>query len=398
MVLVVTGAIALIWLTTTLTVGLVFATTDPQTALKWWPWSADAQAMAASELLDGEPTPVTLAKARTLAVSALDRKPTSVIASRILGLVYSIGGSKAGSARMFDYAERLSRRDVPTQLWLIEASVERGDIDGALRHYDRAMRVSPEIWPVIGPILAKAADDGQVARKLGRLMAGRPVWWPDIFRRLTTTANVAGSFETVVREMKFDLNNRLDVEYVGFAFERLANLGAADAAFAIYADLSGKSHRSSAIRAGDFERVGNVRPFDWQLSDTADHFAVVEHRQASTGNALSIFTNGTAGRVASQLLTLPTGRYSFSGRVGDVAEDMLSPPTLTMVCAGPQPVVLTTFSLPRTKGGVATFNEPFDVPPSDCAGQWLLVDGGASIDRPETSPWVDDLSIERVAR
>ena len=43
---------------------------------------------------------------------------------------------------LFHFASSLSRRDVPTQLWLIEDAVRKNDIPGALSHYDAALRSS----------------------------------------------------------------------------------------------------------------------------------------------------------------------------------------------------------------------------------------------------------------
>jgi hypothetical protein len=82
-------------------------------------------------------------------------------------------------------AERVSRRDPVSQIWLIEAAVAAGDIPEALRHYDRALAVAPGTGQALLPILARNLEDPAVRAPLaayaarewfGRLIGGALRW------------------------------------------------------------------------------------------------------------------------------------------------------------------------------------------------------------------------------
>ncbi|MDT9096849.1 hypothetical protein RSW32_26335, partial [Escherichia coli] len=68
-------------------------------------------------------------------------------------------GDVGAARRLFAYGQRLSRRDNSTQLWAIEDAVARNDIPDVLRHYDVALRTSPNLADILYPVLASASAD-----------------------------------------------------------------------------------------------------------------------------------------------------------------------------------------------------------------------------------------------
>ena len=155
------------------------------------PFDARAKVKSAEMLLARtRASPPAVARARTLALAALRRDPTMAPAWRLLALAASMQGREREAARLFHFAERLSRRDLPTQLWLIEESVSRNDIPGALRHYDIALRTSLASPELLFPVLTRASGDNNVVGPLGTLLASDPPWRETFLWQLVADAPV----------------------------------------------------------------------------------------------------------------------------------------------------------------------------------------------------------------
>ncbi|MEG8026197.1 hypothetical protein QP162_20825 [Sphingomonas aurantiaca] len=129
--------IVLLWLSVAVSFEGVFARRDPVVALRWAPWSAQAKIVQSTALATDTATdtagsaatatgagtaadPATIAKARTLAQQALDRSPVQASAARAIGVAALSARDNATAGRAFTYAARLSRRDLPTELYWIE--------------------------------------------------------------------------------------------------------------------------------------------------------------------------------------------------------------------------------------------------------------------------------------
>ncbi|MFD2427454.1 hypothetical protein ACFSUK_03150 [Sphingobium scionense] len=80
------------------------------------------------------------ARAVTIARDALQHDPTAVEAVATLAVDAFIRGDQTEGERLLGYSQKLSRRDLRTQLMAIELAVARDDIPDALRHYDIALR------------------------------------------------------------------------------------------------------------------------------------------------------------------------------------------------------------------------------------------------------------------
>src|SRR5690606_9338570 len=124
------GLLALV-LAVQVSVAGIYGSARPQSVLLWAPSDADAQAKLASTILSTEPTGAIRDQAIRLARRSLERSPLNPVAVRSLALAAETGAARdhARAIRLFKEAERLSRRDKPTQLWLIENAVREGRAD-----------------------------------------------------------------------------------------------------------------------------------------------------------------------------------------------------------------------------------------------------------------------------
>jgi len=151
------AAIGLSWLTVAVSAANALRQVRPDLAHRIMPFDARANAgLAEQASVRMAQDRAARATAAGLAREALSRDVTVVAAWRTLGLELETEGRRGDAERLIRFAERLSRRDLPTQLWLIEANVARNDIEGALAHYNIALRTSQAAADVLFPILVQA--------------------------------------------------------------------------------------------------------------------------------------------------------------------------------------------------------------------------------------------------
>jgi hypothetical protein len=153
------AATASAWATGAFTFAMTSAASAPDRAAQAWPLSSALSGQAAALASRSNGSQSDMAQANVLARRALAHSPINVEAVRTLALVQAASGRADSAHRLIKYAETLSRRDVPTQMWLIEDRVAANDIPAVLLHYHRAMQTSREARSLLSPILAQAANN-----------------------------------------------------------------------------------------------------------------------------------------------------------------------------------------------------------------------------------------------
>lgn len=326
------------------------------------------------------------AKARNLASAALLQEPVSANAARVLGFVASQDGQEARALRLMRYAESLSRRDVGTQLWLLEYAVKKGDIADALRHYDIAMRTSVETRATLLPILVSAAADPSISTLLADRLAQRPAWWRDFLDRfIADNVRPPAQLAYIIASLKLRPDVDEERGLLSFGMSRLIEAKAYPLARKLFVDTTKDRH---ALQNGDFEADRDLPPFAWIFATDADLGAFRERGDdAARGNVLR-FTAAAArgGEVARQFLTLPAGKYRIQ-LAGSPPAKGTGEISLRLQCVdgrslGEQALLASTLSL------------DVDVP-ADCPAQSLVFAARGLGDGLGGNPWVDDVTIKR---
>jgi hypothetical protein len=389
----------LLWLTTAVTVSGVFGQRNSAVALAWWPGHAAARGTLARQLLmdKSAPSAAQRSRARELAEAALARDSLSVPAVTTLGLLAAEAKDLERANRLFRYSETLSRRDLATQIWLIERDVTKNDISGALTHYDRALRTSSTAGDLLFPILARASIHPKVAEQVSRLLGSRPPWWQPFVRRVTFDAALpAGSIPHLLAALRLDPQLEEERTILADAIRRLEKEGQYASAFHLYRSTDSVRAPGVNIRNSGFEADNPLPPFDWLLVQDPDLRATID-RRGDRGSALFLLaSNGRGGEVARQLLMLAPGTYSLSAVAGDVSGEEVDRPNIGIVCASKDRLRIADLrvpSLPPTGGRVA---REFAVPPR-CEAQYLIVSAHSGLDGESSLPWLDDFTIRRIS-
>ncbi|QDX27474.1 hypothetical protein FPZ54_16670 [Sphingomonas suaedae] len=382
------GAALLVYLSISITLTLTVAKPKPEVALNWWPWGGLPKAMVANRLvLKQEPSASDLDQASGLAEAALARDPLSVDAVNALALVAAHKEDEAGAARLFRASEFLSRRHLPTQIWLIEEAVRRNDIPSALSHYDRALRTSKSAADYLLPTLVAAADDPQILPALNTILAPRPDWWRQFLALAIKDVRDSRALLAIGRTLRLAMSDEAETNFVQQIIRRLIADRHYQSAYAYYADTKRlESTQAAALRDGDFSGDRSPLPFDWWFRDDYELSAGKEVFGDDPRLVLRSNASG-GGEVARQLLILAPGRYTLKGVAGSTGAGVMEQPMIQVDCVEGAELIRRPLPAANEKG--SAFEMRFEVP-RNCGGQWLRI---ILAPTERSQAWIDSLQI-----
>lgn len=322
--------------------------------------------MAAQQLLQSSASGRDRQKAAQLAKSALARDPAAIPAVDTLALLAGLQGQAGAARALFGYAVILSRRDLSSQLWSVEDAVAHQDVNGALLHYDIALRASNRAPDILFPVLSQALAGAPIRSALATRLNERPLW-SEAF--LAYTADKGPDFRATA-QLFLDLRRRgvVPLDYVEASLiNRLIGGGASDEAWTYYAAThTGADRRHS--RDTQFT-ASPVHPtaFDWNIVDDPSISASIQ-RDGNTGELFFSAGPTVGGAVARQMQALPPGRYILDGRSVGVDQAQGQLPYWSLSCVNGQEIGRVEVSSSQRDGG--RFTGIFEVP-VNCSMQWL---------------------------
>jgi hypothetical protein len=368
----------------------------PAAVLAFVPFDAGSKVALAGQLLANPDDRLGASRARELVVDALQRDPSQVGAWRTLSLLAAIR-SDPKAARLFHLTERMSRRDLPTQLWLIEERVSANDVRGALAHYDIALRSSPQALDILLPVMVGAISSDSIVGPLGDLLATNPPWRRALYIHMASDASAA-DHEALLLERLAAAGPLTDRDILGNLVTRMTTDGKVTAAWRVYRLIRPVAPEERLVRNPDFSRAGGFPPFDWHLSNNDDLSAdAVTLPEAGRGPVLRLqASSGNGGIAAQQLLLLPAGSYRLVMQAGLVSD---SPPALLsmqLTCVNQANAAIGSAEL--TPSATARVSAPlvFHVPVSDCPAQWLSIGVRPAASGGDGAAWIDAVSLQPI--
>lgn len=311
--------------------GNVLADRAPSAALRVAPDNARALSAVAARLAVPDSDAATRTEALALAVRAHRRDPTNQRALRSIGFLAELRGDTRAARALVTRATRISARDLEAQLWLIEDSVRRDDVPGALTHHDIALRVSKRAPALLFPVLIAATEDRELLPPLLRVLARNPTWGGFF---MLNAAGGASRPEHVAWLAERLIERRVPVsgEAVRTLIGRLAGDRRYAAAWRLYA-MANPQQRGTLVRDAAFAlSASDGTPFDWSFSQDA---AVANPDSDGDQGFLSFSAPvGAGGVVARQMTLLQPGRYRFAARILASTAPNENAPTWRILCAG----------------------------------------------------------------
>ncbi len=344
-------------------------------------------------LLGASDKPDTVAVAQALAVAALQRDSTVLTAYNVLGLGADIAGKKLAADRIFRYAHRLSRRDLATELWLIEANVARDDVRGALEHFDAAMSTSSRGWATLSPILLAALDDPQLVVPIADL-AARKRWWSSGFQQLVAARATPLPNATRFFMRLNAVGSRPSEVSMQTLVTRLVAAHMPENAALLDALVVGARH--AGVRDGGFDQQRGLAPFRWELTENDKATAERARRPDVPDNSALNFSvdGGFATVIARQLVALRPGAYTLSADSYAEEADGGWDLTWSVLCENAGNTAASLQWPASTKGWI-THRSRFVVP-SDCPFQWIKLSAEGSRDAIRLIGWIDNVAVAPV--
>lgn len=365
----------------------VVAASNPALAHRLAPYDGRITAAYATSLSGEEATPQDRAQASELARRALRQDPTAVAAVATLGLNADLHGDKSTARRNFAYAQKLSRRELRTQLFMIEDAVQRGDMAAALHHYDVTLRVFPNMSELLYPVLSSASTDPAIRQELTGILAGQPLWGESfidfVSRRSPDPKSTAALFLDLRRAgVPIPETARTGV------IDTLIAAGQADAAWAYYAAIHPGADRQR-LRDPRFAMPVEVpSQFDWSpINDGSGLTTGIQGGVFDFSAPASI-----GGPMLKQTLLLPPGIYRLTGHSMGIDQTTNALPYWTLRCQDGRE--LGRVDVPNSILAGGNFSGTFSIP-AGCPLQDLVLIGRPSEAVSGLSGQIDRVNLMR---
>jgi hypothetical protein len=314
---------------------------------------------------------------RRLATASVTAQALNPRALRLLAMAPEQGMPDKKRWALLDLSHRLSRRDIGTQLLLIEKNAQTDAIAQTLKHYDIALTTDEGSADVLFPVLASAIEDEAINREFSSYLPSKQPWMDAFIRfkldrdkksnALTKTANAA---RVKPQGLAFG-------EMKQYLFERSVRTGNYAAAKIFHKKYAVSD--AALLTSGDFQPAEQSR-YDfllrWRLFELPYILPQISRESVSSPYQLTVEASSNArGTVATKLLMLQPGRYRLAIEYGDVKFTPSSFATWMLRCVGmgEDPVVWTT----NVTSAVST-SAMVTIPPT-CGAQTveLLMSSGA---------------------
>lgn len=353
---------------------------SPDLVLRFSPSNSAALGLLADVELVQSDKKGYLERSEALALRSAMGQAVNPRALRQLGLIHDARGDKEGADRLIRLSEKMSRRDLGAQFWLVRREAENDNLAAAVKHIDVGLRTHPGSNDMLFPILTKAIENKDVQDEVRKTLRQNPTWLAGFleyaFARSENLASVAAVMEPLPASMPgYDgrLQDRLLMEQL-----------VAKKQYAVAQEYyQSKPYLPKALLTSlDFSPVAisaDTQPFGWSLLD--NNAAVAAFDQTQDGVQLFVRIDyARSGDLLSKILFLKAGTYRLTANYGDVSSDAPTGLQYRVYCLSPDQAeaieVLQHVDVRANK----SINSNFNVPAS-CSVQRLVVavDGKSAI-------------------
>jgi tetratricopeptide (TPR) repeat protein len=307
------------WFATTLALSGVTRIKAPQSALLFMPRESTALAARADLLFFANPQQPPAA-VRTLSLAALREQAINPRALRLLGYYADVEGDSATAEKFIRMAQRLSRRDAATQLWLIEAYARENDTKQTLVHYDIALRTKPDTQTILFPRLLNAIEDQDIRTALKPYIRSKDGWGGSfLYYANANSKNLPTLTDLVVETGGLVDPESAKSQELGLLGRLVGEKYFADARRLFLQMPGAKPARMTSAAFDPSDRDSRFGPMGWQLIDDPDAGGGFTGKAGDKQISLSLFANsGTTRPVATKLLYLRPGSYLFNARLANL--------------------------------------------------------------------------------
>lgn len=367
--------------------GNIMRSSAPGRALTFVPFDAQARANLAAQQFQQRANRQAAQETATLAKEAIAREAIYAPAYRALGFARLFLNDQAG-ARVLQFSDRISRRDLQTRIWLIENAVGRGDVNGALRHFDIALRTSTAAPEILFPVLDNAITEPAIAVAVTKLFATDPPWLRAFAEFVVARGQNAVALSSIMTRLPAGLT-QVDAPTRAALISKLVSDNEFEPARSLYRTVAADRDKAGPVRDGKFAQEPLWPPFDWAIVNGLDFGAEIA---AGQGGLAFWAQPSVGGTVARQLIFLPKGQYALESSATQSASDRFSGPIWHVRCAGTEQRELAALPLPSASDRPLRSRLRFVVP-ERCATQWLELEVRGGLDDRAVEGRVNSVAI-----
>lgn len=290
--------------------GIAQSTAEPGT-LAFGPWYGEALALINDRDLTAKPSDqLIVARAH----SSLVGQALNARALRQLAALEDSSGHEEKSLALIQESTAVTRRDIGTQIWLVNHYAQAGNVKQALAHYDLALRGNGNATSVLFPILTNALGAAEVRSGIASFIRSDVPWMPAFLDYASAHTQHPESFAVLLVEAG---GLPLNAAYRGILssfLSRLISMNKYDLARRTYLALH--AGPVELLTAPDFviaSADNELGPFGWELTTTPTFGATLSSDESGLPLSMEVFAaaNETA-RVARKLMYLHAGEYKIN--------------------------------------------------------------------------------------
>ncbi|MBC7656193.1 MAG: hypothetical protein H7147_03345 [Frankiaceae bacterium] len=308
-----------------------------------------------------ESAPGDTASARRFSIAVLQDRPVEAAAFRWRGAAADAAGDPAGATGFYSVALRLDPRDIRARAWLLDRSLQRGEMSQAANHLDALLRIAPEAGlPTLQAIIARSGDR-RLRDALARVLAKDPPW-----RDLLTSAMASGGDPARSEAMLAALSSHgLRPAELSARASLLASMGRPAQARAVWSSGLSPAQKpfDGPVFDPGFELGPGPEPFGWRFSSSPEVVVGIDASHAAQGrSSLLLVLQNRAVQFSgvSQQLTLPPGRYVLQVQA-DIALEGSGRAFAWLLTCGSGEKRMGYLALPKRTSGWQLFSLVFDV-------------------------------------
>lgn len=306
--------------------------------------------------------------------------------------ILAMASEGAAVGDLMRLSERVSRRDLLTQLWLIEDAVAQNDVAAALRHYDRALSVFPAAGNNLYEILSSSMEHDEVRAELAiYVKAGRP--WVNGFLSYAVQHSAQPA---LVADLLAASGGSRDSAPHRRAIEtrllaKLVTVGEVSTARSHARRMGAENPILSDFAMTPLSVEPSYAPLGWTLASNASG-----HGALDEAGALRVTVSpAVRGRIAQRVVQLAPGGWSLAHSVEFPSLSPMASLTWQIFCvtsAAKQNIL--DQALP-SQASTQAYRINFDVP-TDCQGvEFILMARGGDA-QIEASAIVTDLKLRQI--
>lgn len=376
------GALLAAWLVVRVAFVEAFSTKDPGTAAVVWaghPAVLLETGLARVGEMAAAGRPIDRGLVHGL-ISASAKAPLAPEPFLVRGVDAQVSGNQSVALQSYLAARERNPRAVAPRYFLADLYLKAGRTEPGLAEISALSRLVPESLPNVAKYLAAYARTPGAAPQVKQMLVTHPQLELALLNELASDAASA-------RLTLYLWSGRGGEEarpWQGRLLEQLVQAGRFNEARAVWARFTNVHPEQDSLFDAQFEARA-LPPFGWMLASGASGIAETQ----GSGRLHLIYYGREDLVLASQLMTLPPGRYRLSMKV-DESSPAAKSLSATIRCL-PSSNVIASLPLQRKEAVGASF----DITAQGCAAQRLEISGDAPEFPERAEATVSQLRLER---